>query len=157
MRFMTGLGKRGTSHEHTGHGVELNEAEREQLTSMLSGGKHALVKLKRAQIPLAAEAGVSDGGDREQRFGRRIDSIGPSDASWKAIWSWHSVRRRAQGCHASCLVKETAVTGGDRLFQSAAGTQALDTSIFWPARWSGSRRMKGCHARRCAGVWPRTI
>jgi hypothetical protein len=30
--------------------VELNEAERAQLTSMLSGGKHAVRKLKRAQI-----------------------------------------------------------------------------------------------------------
>jgi len=40
--------------------VELNEAEREQLTTMLSGGKHAARKLKRAQILLAADAGVSD-------------------------------------------------------------------------------------------------
>jgi transposase len=40
--------------------VELNEAERGQLTAMLSGGKHAVRKLKRAQILLAADAGVSD-------------------------------------------------------------------------------------------------
>ncbi len=40
--------------------VELNEAERAQLTSVLSGGKHAVRKLKRAQILLAADAGVSD-------------------------------------------------------------------------------------------------
>src|ERR1700731_61568 len=40
--------------------VELNEAERAQLTAMLSGGKHAARKLKRAQILLAADAGVSD-------------------------------------------------------------------------------------------------
>ena len=40
--------------------VELNEAERAQLMSMLSGGKHAVRKLKRAQILLAADAGVSD-------------------------------------------------------------------------------------------------
>lgn len=40
--------------------VELNEAERAQLTSMLSGGKDAARKLKRAQILLAADAGVSD-------------------------------------------------------------------------------------------------
>jgi transposase len=40
--------------------VELNEAERAQLTSMLSGGKHPVRKLKRAQILLAANAGVSD-------------------------------------------------------------------------------------------------
>jgi transposase len=40
--------------------VELNEAERAQLMSILSGGKHAVRKLKRAQILLAADAGVSD-------------------------------------------------------------------------------------------------
>jgi transposase len=40
--------------------VELSETEREQLTAMLSGGKHAARKLKRAQILLAADAGVSD-------------------------------------------------------------------------------------------------
>ena len=40
--------------------VELNGAERSQLTVMLSGGKHAARKLKRAQLPLAADAGISD-------------------------------------------------------------------------------------------------
>ncbi len=40
--------------------VELNEAERMQLTALLSGGKHAARKLKRAQILLAADAGVND-------------------------------------------------------------------------------------------------
>lgn len=34
--------------------VELNEAERAELTAMLSGGKHAARKIKRAQILLAA-------------------------------------------------------------------------------------------------------
>jgi transposase len=40
--------------------VELSEAERDQLTTLLSGGKHAARKLKRAQILLAADAGASD-------------------------------------------------------------------------------------------------
>ena len=40
--------------------VELNEGERAQLTAMLSGGKHAVRKLKRAQILLAADAGIGD-------------------------------------------------------------------------------------------------
>jgi transposase len=40
--------------------LELIETERAQLTAMLSGGKHAARKLKRAQILLAADAGVSD-------------------------------------------------------------------------------------------------
>jgi transposase len=40
--------------------LELDQSEREQLTALLSGGKHAARKLKRAQILLAADAGVSD-------------------------------------------------------------------------------------------------
>jgi transposase len=40
--------------------VELNQTEREQLTAFVSGGKNAVRKLKRAQILLAADAGVSD-------------------------------------------------------------------------------------------------
>jgi len=40
--------------------VELDQSEREQLTALLSGGKHAARKLKRAQILLAADSGVSD-------------------------------------------------------------------------------------------------
>ena len=40
--------------------VELGQAEREELTALLSGGKHSARKLKRAQILLAADAGSSD-------------------------------------------------------------------------------------------------
>jgi len=40
--------------------VELSEDERAQLRALLSGGKHSARKLKRAQILLAADSGVSD-------------------------------------------------------------------------------------------------
>jgi Winged helix-turn helix len=40
--------------------VELSQTERTELTALLSGGKHAARKLKRAQILLAADAGASD-------------------------------------------------------------------------------------------------
>ena len=40
--------------------VELSEAERCELTGLLSGGKHSVRKLKRAQILLAADCGASD-------------------------------------------------------------------------------------------------
>ena len=40
--------------------VELSEAERLELGTLLSGGKHAARKLKRAQILLAADAGAGD-------------------------------------------------------------------------------------------------
>ena len=40
--------------------VELSQAERDALAALLSGGKHSVRKLKRAQILLAADAGESD-------------------------------------------------------------------------------------------------
>src|SRR5215216_651663 len=40
--------------------IELSEAERSELGSLLRGGQHAARKLKRAQILLAADAGVAD-------------------------------------------------------------------------------------------------
>ena len=40
--------------------VELSQGERDQLSALLSGGKHAVRKVKRAQILLAADGGASD-------------------------------------------------------------------------------------------------
>src|SRR5215212_10127519 len=40
--------------------VDLSEAERSELQVLLRGGQHAARKLKRAQILLAADAGVAD-------------------------------------------------------------------------------------------------
>ena len=40
--------------------VSLTQTEREHLVALLSGGRHAARKLKRAQILLAADAGSSD-------------------------------------------------------------------------------------------------
>jgi hypothetical protein len=40
--------------------VELTQYERNELLTLLSGGKRSARKLKRAQILLAADAGVSD-------------------------------------------------------------------------------------------------
>ena len=40
--------------------VELSQAERDQLDEMLRGGKQAARRLKRAQILLAADTGVTE-------------------------------------------------------------------------------------------------
>ena len=40
--------------------VDLSQSERDQLTALLSGGKHPARKLKRAQILLAADSGAGD-------------------------------------------------------------------------------------------------
>src|ERR1700739_564621 len=57
--FISALGNGGIAM-NVRYRVELNQAEREQLTALLSGGQHAVRRLKRAQILLAADAGVSD-------------------------------------------------------------------------------------------------
>ncbi len=65
--------------------VELTQEERNELMSMLSGGKHGSRKLKRAQILLAADTGASDteiercvgsGGSTVFRTKRRFVEIG---------------------------------------------------------------------------------
>ncbi len=67
--------------------VELSQAERGELTTMLSGGKHAARKLKRAQIllwPMQAAA------TRKLPAPWRWEvppCTGPSGALWKAIWN----------------------------------------------------------------------
>ena len=40
--------------------VELDQGERSDLTALLSGGRHAARKLRRAQILLAVDAGAND-------------------------------------------------------------------------------------------------
>ena len=42
--------------------VELSQAERDELSALLSGGRHSARKLKRAQILLAADTGLGRGG-----------------------------------------------------------------------------------------------
>jgi len=69
--------------------VELTQDERDELTALLSGGKHASRKLKRAQILLAADAGASDaeiersvgaGGSTVYRTKRRFVEAGVAAA-----------------------------------------------------------------------------
>jgi hypothetical protein len=66
--------------------VDLSQIERTELEALLNGGRHASRKLKRAQILLAADAGGSDEEIARSMWAARR-CTGPSDASWKAIWS----------------------------------------------------------------------
>lgn len=64
--------------------VDLDQPERDALMSMLRGGEHPARKLKRAQILLAADAGLSDaaiaatvvGGSTVYRTKRRFVKMG---------------------------------------------------------------------------------
>jgi len=64
--------------------VELSQAERGELTALLSGGKHAARKLKHAQILLAADAGA---GDEDQRPHARLAPSAPgAGGPWRRRW-----------------------------------------------------------------------
>ena len=105
--------------------VELNEGERADLAAMLSGGKLAARKLKRAQILLAADAGISD-----EAIASSI-SVGGSTV-------YRTKRRFVEGNLELALSEEArpgaarvrqgdGVAGGDGLLEPAGRPQALDT------------------------------
>ena len=72
--------------------VELSQAERDELTAMLGGGKHAARKLKRAQILLAADAGNGDEEIVCQRISQRRElGVSGVKSSLKRFGSWKSL------------------------------------------------------------------
>jgi len=109
--------------------VELSEAERLELEALLSSGKHASRKLKRAQILLAADAGASDetialavrvSGSTVYRTKRRFVE-GNLELALK--------RAASPGGGAQTLRQGDGALGGDRLLEPAAGAQALDVGV----------------------------
>ena len=55
--------------------VELSEAERGELAALVGGGKHHARKIKRAQILLAADSGLSDDDIAAAVRCRRLDRL----------------------------------------------------------------------------------
>ena len=105
--------------------VDLSEAERNELTTMLNGGTQPVRKLKRAQILLAADAGVLDEAiaitlavslSTVTRKARFRDGQSPSRAQRGA-----APRRRTQ-------IDRTggSAAGRDRLFDAARRVCPLD-------------------------------
>jgi hypothetical protein len=66
--------------------VDLSQDEREQLTALLSGGKHPARKIKRAQILLAVDGGIGDDATAAGASVGRSLRIVPSVASWRATF-----------------------------------------------------------------------
>ena len=135
--------------------VELTQAERCELTALVSGGQRPVRKLKRAQILLAAEAGLSDeaiaagvavGGSTVYRTKRRFveDSLEAALSEEPRPGAGRKLNGREEA-----LLIATACS-------SPPEGRARWTLGCWPMRWSGSPSMTACHVRRCAGAWPRT-
>src|SRR5215471_16271640 len=109
--------------------VELSQAERGELKALLSGGKHAVRRLKRAQILLAADAGASDeeiarsvgvGGSTVYRTKRRF-VLGNLEAA---------LREEPRPGAARKLSGRGSSAGRDGLFEPAQRPRPLDPGAF---------------------------
>ena len=106
--------------------VELSQTERAELTALLSGGKHAARKLKRAQILLAADADASD-----EEIARDVGVGGSTVYRTKAPLRVRNLEAALSeeprpGAKRKLSGKEQALPGRDRLFQATRRAGALD-------------------------------
>src|SRR5215471_10851774 len=102
--------------------VELSQAERDELKALLSGGKHAVRKLKRAQILLATDAGASD-----EAIATRVGVGGSTVYRTKRRFVLGNLERGAAPRRAAqALGQRGSLAGGDGLFKPAAGPRPLD-------------------------------
>jgi transposase len=106
--------------------VELSQTEREGLTDMLSGGKQAARKLKRAQILLAADAGSND-----EEIARAV-SVGGSTV--------YRIKRRFVEGNLERALSEEARPGADRKLTVKEEALLVATACASPpegrARWT---------------------
>jgi hypothetical protein len=107
--------------------VELSQSERDQLDALLSGGRHATRKIKRAQILVAANDGLSDeviaatlkvSGSTIYRTKRRFVEANLEGAFSEEPRPWGGTQTIEQG---------GGTSGGHRLLQAATGTGPLDS------------------------------
>jgi len=75
--------------------VELNQTERAELTALVSGGKNAAHKLKRAQILLAADGGAATTISWPACVSAARPFIGPNSVLCSAIWRRHFAKSHA--------------------------------------------------------------
>ncbi len=136
--------------------VDLSEAEHTQLAALLNGGTQAVRKIKRAQMPLAAEAGVSD-----EAIASSV-SVGVSTV-------YRTKRRFVEGNLELALSEEArpgafeavrqgdGAAGGHRVLHPARRAPALDAGA---AGWRDDETPPAtpiARVRRCADALTKTI
>ena len=130
--------------------VELSQAEREELTAMLSGGRHAARKLKRAQILLAADIG-----SRDEEIARTVRVSASTVYRTKRRFVEGNLDRALSeeprpGAERKLTGKEEALPVATACAKPPAGRRRC-----WPTRWSSSPITTACRARPCAAGWQR--
>ena len=109
--------------------VELSQAERDELTAMLSKGKRAARKLKRAQILLAADAGCSDEEIARTRGGGRFHRV-PDQAALRGRQSGTGAERGAASWGGAQAHRQgRSLAGGNGLRKPSRGSRPLDAGV----------------------------
>jgi transposase len=135
--------------------VDLSQSERDQLAALLSGGKHRARTLKRAQILLAADAGVGD-----EEIARSV-GVGGSTV--------YRTKRRFVLGNLEAALSEEPRPGATRKLSGKEEALLVATACSSPpagrARWT-LELLAGelvrlidrvsIFAKPCAGVWPKT-
>src|SRR3954454_2366448 len=136
--------------------VELSEVERGELRAMLSGGKHAARKLKRAQILLAADAGLTD-----ETIAISLDVAGSTVSRIKRRFVEGGLERALNeeprpGATRKLTGKEEALLVATACASPPAGRARWTLELLAGERWCGSPSIRASRARRCVAAWPRT-
>ena len=135
--------------------VELSQTERAELTAIVSGGKHAARKLKRAQILLAAHAGASDddiatsvavGGSTVYRTKQRF-VLGNLEAALS--------EQPRPGAGRKLSGKEEALLVATACSKPPQGRARWTLELLAGAMVSLSPSTSAFRVRPCAGAWPK--
>ena len=81
---------------NVGYRVDLSQAERDELSALVSRGKRPVRRLKRMQILLAADAGVSDEVIAATVQPAAQPSIAPRSVLWRSAWRLRLAKSRAR-------------------------------------------------------------
>ena len=115
--------------------VELSEAERLELEGLLSGGKHAARKVKRAQILLAADAGVSDETIANTVRVSRLHGLSNQATLVEGNLELALAEEPRPGATRKLSGKETALLVATACSDPPRGASAGHWNC-WPMRWS---------------------
>src|SRR4051812_19606259 len=116
---------------HIRYRVKLNESERAQLEAMVGGGRHAVRRVKRAQILFGADRGVSDADMAATLRVGTSTGLSHQAALRGARTGARPVRGLASGRPAQAGGRGGSAVDRDRLFATASRTSTLDLG---PAR-----------------------
>ena len=109
--------------------VDLTGDERAELSQMLSAGKQAVRRLKRAQILLAADARASDD-EIERAIGASGSTVYRTKRRFVECGLEAALSEEPRpGAERKLSGRQEALLGGDRLFETAGRTRPLDAGI----------------------------